>query len=459
MLRFRQRDYFMNPLYKQRLWDGYYDFFNKTNGRFLTGLLTEVGLILQHLKIKYEIQDCRTQVPFLHQSVDNQFLNQWLPKNMKPITLETYQVDLINQALKYHRGIVKSPTASGKTFIMLGIMKCLPPGTPTLFLCNRKSIIYQNYLEIMKWGFKNVGRFDGEVHEPNIITCATLQSIERLEKILPRFRAVIVDEVHMMMSPTAIKVYKKLIGCDVRIACSATPFKFEQKGKKGKRLIEGDKVHKYNVKGFFGPVFKTDAVEGGELTTTYLQELGRLSPSHCTFYPIDEPQIPYDIYMDAVTNGIAQNFHFHQLVQRLAGQLQGRTLIMVQRLAHGDTLHQLIPNSLWVQGKDNTKTRSYVIEQLQKAKGNVVAIATSGIFNAAINVFVHNFINAAGGKAAHDILQRIGRGLRPADDKQLLRYYDFIFRINQYLEGHSLNRISILKAEGHDVDVKEAIDF
>lgn len=456
-LRFRQRNYFMNPLYKQHLWDGYYDFFDKKTGKFLSGLVTEIKLAMHYLEEKYEIVDERTPVNLVHTEINDQFMNDRLPEGVKPITLHDYQVDLVNQALKYHRGIVENPTGSGKTFIMLAIMKALHPGTPILFLANRKGIVRQNYLQMLEWGFKNVGMFNGDVHKPNLITCANVQSLHHLYNVLPKFKALIVDECHMMMNATAIKAYKKLTGCSVRIAVSATPFKFEQKKKNKTEIVCGDNVHKYGLKGYFGPVFKT---RQGRLTTEMLQDRGILSPSKCYFYPITEPEnINFDIYQDAVTNGIAQNWHFHQVVQKLCTTLKGRTLILVDRLAHGDTLAKMIPGALWVQGKDDDETRDYVIKALTESKGNVVAIATQQIFSAAINIFIHNLINAAGGKAEHDIIQRMGRGLRTINDKEILTYYDFIFKTNGYLEEHSRKRVRILKEEGHEIIIKDNLDF
>lgn len=501
-LKFRQKNYFHTNLYKQRLWDGYVRYFDAKTGRFLTGLLPEVLLALNHLNVKYDLQDHRARFEFAIKEINKDFLNQWLPKGKKPITLEDYQVELVNKAIKYHRGLIKAPTASGKTFIMLSILKSIPTGMPILFLASRKSIVRQNYKEMISWGFKNVGRFDGNIHQPNVITCATIQSIyacispakitqckkdhkalslkldshkytsdkdkkkdksklKKLEErlkwsqlmpvLLTKFRVLMVDEVHMAGSSTAINIYKKLTGCSVRFGVSATPFKFEHKQKGTNKIIDGDPVQKYAVKGYFGGVIKRDE---GELTTSFLQERGRLAKSQCIFYPITEPQIPFDIYIDAVTNGIAQNWDFHQIVARLAKARKGRTLILVERLAHGDTLQQLLPGCLWVQGKDNDETRDYVIERLQSAKGDVIAIATSGIFSAGINVFIHNFINCSSGKAAHEIIQRMGRGLRPANDKDILNYYDFLFKINPYLEEHALKRIRILEEEGHKVIIK-----
>jgi superfamily II DNA or RNA helicase len=53
----------------------------------------------------------------------------------------------------------------------------------------------------------------------------------------------------------------------------------------------------------------------------------------------------------------------------------------------------------------------------------------------------------------------MGRGLRTADDKTRLNYYDFIFNINDYLYDHSTKRIKILEGEGHEVVVKDEVDF
>lgn len=453
-LRFRDKNYFHNRAYKMRKWDGFINFFDKDNGKFLTGLLPEVSAVLKHYNVEYEVQDNRTSTKLIFDKVEDQFLNQWLPEKttsgdkMSPITLYDYQVDLINQVIKHKRGVVFAPTSAGKTNIMIGILKTIPPNTPTLVLQNRVSLAQQNYDEIVNWGFENVGSLWGKSVHPNVITVASVQSIGKMEKLLPKIKVLIVDEIHDMMSNLPKAVYKRLKSADVRVAVSATPFKFGGK----------DQVQKFSVRGFFGPVLKVKSTETGILTTSELQNRGILSSSKCIFYPIREPQIPHDIYLDAVTRGIAENFEFHKIVKKLADNQSGRTLILVDRIAHGDILHNMLPNSLWVRGQDTLETRKEVIKKLQKTKTNIVAIATHHIFNTGVNVFVHNLINAAGGKADHQIIQRMGRGLRTANDKEELNYYDFIFEINDYLKDHSMKRIKILQDEGHEIKITE-VDF
>jgi len=449
-LRFRVKNYFHTSLYKKGLWDGYDEFFKLKTGRFLTGLLPEIEYALKYLKVEYNLIDEREPFNFNVDKVDNQFLKQWIPTGHDLETMHDYQVDFINQVIKNKRGVVQAPTSAGKTAIMIGILKTLPKNCPTLILANKKSLVKQNYDEMVMWGFENVGRLYDTHKKPNIFTCATVQSLHKMQPLLGDIKVLIVDEIHDMMSKVPKKYYNLLNSCTVRVAVSATPFKFG----------ESDKSQKYSVKGYFGPVLTTKAGdEKGRLTTSNLQKRNILAAADCFVYPIDTPKIPYEIYLDAVTLGIAENWHFHQVVKRLCQKLTGRTLIIVERLDHGDTLKDIIPGSMWVRGEDSLETRELIIDKLKHSKEDIVAIATQGIFNAGINVKVHNLINAAGGQAEHQIIQRLGRGLRKSSDKDKLNYYDFIFRINDYLEKHSMKRIDILKNEGHNVKVFDEIDF
>jgi superfamily II DNA or RNA helicase len=142
------------------------------------------------------------------------------------------------------------------------------------------------------------------------------------------------------------------------------------------------------------------------------------------------------------------------MVQKLVSIISGRTLILVERIEHGDMLSDLIPQASWVKGEDNSSTRKLVIDQLKHSE-SAVGIATSGIFNTGLNVFVHNLVNCASGQAEHMIVQRMGRGLRTAKDKEICNYYDFLFHNNEYLYKHSMKRIKILQKEGHEVEIKE----
>lgn len=452
MLRFRPKDYWHNAAYKAKRWDGYKDFFDDKSGKFLTGLLPEVEKYLKVKKKQYVVLDQRGNIQWQHQNIGQDFLNNWLPDGQDPITLHDFQPDLANKCFEYNRGIVTAPTGAGKTFILVSVLKALPPKTPTLFLTKNAQLVHQNWEEMKKWGVENLGRWYDKYKEPNYVMCATVhkQTFASLNKLLPKFKVLLVDEVHDCMSDVPVSAYKKMKSCCVRIGFSATAFKWDKK--------KIDDVHKWSVKGHFGPLFKTKTTESGLLTTKDLQDRGILSPSDCYFYPISSPMLTYEPYADAVKLGIEQNFHFHEVVKRLAESCPGRTLIVVERIEQGKYLEQMIPGSVFINGSNSLKEREPVINAM-KTGDKCVSIVMRQIITAGINVKIHDLINAAGGEGAHNIIQLMGRGLRTADDKDLLRYHDFRFLINDYLRKHSEWREEVLKREGHKVTRKETIDF
>ena len=450
-LRVPAKNYWMSSAYQQKRWDGMVDFFKKNSGMFATGLLPEIHAALRILKKPYTTIDNRTKINWQYESIDNQFLNKWLPSGMDPISLHDYQVDYVHQAYKFNRGLITAPAGAGKTYIMISILKSLPPKTPVLFMTKAASLVDQNYKEMQLWGLENVGRYYGGHKEHNSVMCVTVHkdTFEGIKELLPLFKVLIVDEVHECMSDVPVAAYKMMKNACVRLGFSATAFKYAGK----------DKEQKWSVKSYFGPVFKTTTTESGYLTTKALQERGILSPSRCTFYPMREPNnIMHEPYGDAVTLGIANNIFFHQTVQRLARSLKGRTLILVERIDQGEYLKQLLPEAHWIYGNVDLDDRFKVFKEL-KHGDNVVAICMRQIVTAGINVFVHNMINASGGQAEHNIIQQMGRGLRCADDKEILNYFDFMFKTNPYLDKHSKTRIKTLRGEGHEIIIKEAIDF
>ena len=451
-LRFRPKNYWHNSAYKRKLWDGWKYFFNAKNGIFLTGILPEIKLALNKLGKEYSVLDNRGSVEWTHQSIDRNFLESCLPKGLKPFELHDYQPDYVNQCMKYNRGIVQAPTGSGKTFVLISLLKCLPPKTPTLFLTKNAQLVHQNYEEMKLWGVENLGRWYDKYKEPNYVMCVTnhVNTFKSIEKLLPKFKVLIVDEAHDCMSDVPVSAYRKMKSACVRIGISATAFKWDKK--------KIDNVHKWHLKGHFGPILKTTTTESGILSTKELQERGVLSKSDCVFYPVVFPILTHEPYIDAIKLGIEQNFYFHEMVKKLTESCTGRTLIVVERIEQGQYLNQLIPGSNFIQGKNNLKEREPIIEALKKGEKSV-AIVMRQIITAGINVKIHDLINAAGGEGAHNVIQLMGRGLRTAEDKVRLRYHDFHFLINDYLRKHSEWRMEVLKKEGHSLLVKDKFDI
>ena len=443
-LRFKQRGYFHSRLYKQRKWDGNQCFFSKETGRFLTGLLPEVQMALDIKGREYKIVDQRFGFDFQNGDIDDQFLNKYLRPGESPVTLHDYQVSAVNQISNLKRGIVRAPTGAGKSYVMCASIHKMPPKTPCLVMTKSVDLCYQLVEDLEKWRIKDIGKCIGSRKKdfcPNVVTVANVDSVHKIEKLLPLFRALYVDEGHLMLSKGPKDVYKEMKRASVRVAFSATPFKYG----------ETDICQKMEMKGFFGPVLRQ---HGKILTTKELQERNILSSSKCIFRTAAGQELPFATYAEAVERGIVTNQEFHDQVVELNNTLKGRTLIIVERIEHGDVLHKMIPDSHWVSGRDSKEDRENAIEALRNSN-KCCCIIQQKLISAGINFYCHDLIMAMGGKADHDIVQRMGRGLRRAHDKKGFTYHDFIFILNDYLYNHSMHRISVLESEGHEVKIED----
>ena len=438
-LRFRDKNYFHSPAYRKHLWDGYCPFFSKETGKFATGLLPEIVMALGKLKIYPQLVDNRAE-EIEHEEILPNMMSEYLDRFGNPLMLYDYQCDIGNKAWNMERGIIEAATAAGKTIMFTAMLKSIPVGTPTLVLFRSKTLVNQTVAEFKKYGLENVGVIHGDSFDPNIIMCATIQSAHNYLDLLPKFKVLIADECHEFATEKSIKVFKKLENCRYRFGFSATPWNI------------GDNIKKYRLKSWFGPIIgKIQTKELQDMTNFYGEPI--LSKAVCYFHEINSPVLDVDNYQDAYNQGVVYNQHLHHKVQEiLSGYDKGRIVIVVERLDHGIELARCIPGSYWVSGQDDEDVRNLVIGKLQTSEvGEKVTAITTKIMQTGVNLFVHAICNCSGMKSYIATKQRIGRGLRPAEDKECLDYHDFYFTNNEYLEKHSKERIKWLKREGHQI--------
>eukprot|EP00698_Gefionella_okellyi_P004899 TRINITY_DN14527_c0_g1_i2.p1 TRINITY_DN14527_c0_g1~~TRINITY_DN14527_c0_g1_i2.p1 ORF type:complete len:372 (-),score=65.84 TRINITY_DN14527_c0_g1_i2:38-1153(-) len=350
------------------------------------------------------------------------------------IKLRDYQIEIANRALEERRGIIKAATGSGKTVIFSAIVKALGDGVPTMVLFRSRQLVDQTYRVFQARGLQNIGRVHMDFYEPNVVTCCTIQSIHKLTKLVPGIRALIVDECHEFSSTKSVAILKKFKNATWRLGFSATPWKSD------------DVVHNYRLKSWFGP-------ELCDLGTAELQKQDVLAPSLIHLYPMTAPNniqhLPFD---QAQEIGVFENEILNQSVVKLVNSISsGRILILVRRLSHGNRLSFLMPDAFWIQGADDMATRDFVFKQLSTSSAKKVVAIASPVGYTGIDVHVHHVINAAGGLSPTQTIQKIGRGLRKAADKDRLDYHDFYFSTNPYLRAHSDERVRTLESEGHTI--------
>ena len=245
-----------SPAYKRRQWDGKTRFISKT-GVFRTGLLSRVVADLKKI-------NCTPEIVYNLPSVENKPLNT---KQIHGFKYYDYQEELISQGLHNKRGIIKSPTGSGKTLIMGGLIKALE-GRKMVILFNAKQLLTQSYDFLTEaCGFDNIGLCYGEGFVQGDIMLCTVQSIERiLDTHLEEAEVLMVDECHEFSNGkttlAAIQSFPKAL---YRFGFTATP--------------PNDPIRRYNLEGALGEVLEVvdtaSLVEEGKLTKPIIQVINR----------------------------------------------------------------------------------------------------------------------------------------------------------------------------------------
>ena len=416
--------------YKRRQWDGKTHFIAR-NGKFETGLLPRLLVDLKKI-------DCEPEV-IIESSKE---IEPNLDYDIEGFSYYVYQENLIIDALKHKRGIIKSPTGSGKTLIMAGLIKALE-GRKMVILFNAKQLLTQTYDFLTKTcGMDNVGLCFGEGYIYGDIMLCTVQSIEKiLDTHLDEAEVLMVDECHEFgngkTTLAALRSFPKAI---YRLGFTATPPR--------------DNIPRYNLEGALGAVLEcvntADLVEEGKLTKPIIQLIDR---------PYEASGVDEDLgYLDVYDNYIVYNDNRNQIIKEIVDGIknknkEARILILTKSLDHGRTLEDLLgSNCEFLQGCDSIGERYKAISRFRGCRESSILIGTK-ILQTGVNIEeITHFINARGMKSEIATLQALGRALRTHKSKDKVYVYDFLDK-EKYLREHSLSRKRHYKREGHSVEI------
>lgn len=421
--------YEFSKSYRRRQWDGKTRFISKA-GYFRTGLLSDVLNTLKKI-------ECDPEVIY-HES-ESLDLND---KNIKGFNYYDYQESLIDRALEAKRCIVKSPTGSGKTLIMAGMVKALE-GQKMVILFNAKQLLRQTYEFFTDaCGFSNVGLSfgDGYIHG-NIMLC-TIQSIETiLDTHLTDAGVLMVDECHEFANgKITLPAIQSFPNAFYRFGFTAT--------------VPSDNIPLNNLKGAFGEIIEqkttSDLVEEGTLTKPIIQLIDRPYAAN----GIDESMSYMDVYDNFIVNNTDRNSMIKTVVTSIRNSNKNaKILVLTKSLEHGRILKDLIGGDCeFLEGANSLAERYQAIDRFRQNDGNNVLIGTK-ILQTGVNIQeITHFINARGMKSEIATLQALGRSLRKHESKSKVFVYDFLDK-EKYLSNHSKAREKHYRKEGHEVEV------
>ena len=420
--------------YKKRRWDGKKRYFG-ANGKFRTGLLRRIVADLENIgatDIDWENR-LEEQEPFIP-SVGN-------------FEYREYQEKAIYQCLKKRRAIVDSPTGSGKTLIMAGCIAALQHGedVTAVVLFREKGILNQTYEFFKRCGIRDLGYNSGEGYVPGKVMLSTVQSIEKIiDTHLHETELLMVDEAHQFCKgETTIAAVESFPNASYRLAFTATPPREKAKDINARMVLEGA----------FGPVYTTrtaeDLIKDGALAKPIIQVVDNTPVSSV------ENGLSYlDIYDQYVVNCDQRNDKIKDIVSKVyQSNPRAKILILVKNLQHIENLQERVSNCYTIEGKDDIDSRYDIINKFVR-DDKAASIIGTNVMQTGISIDeITHMINARGLSGEVPTLQGLGRGIRKAEGKDKMYFYDFYDRI-PYLENHSKQRIQHykrLKFEVHNV--------
>lgn len=420
---------------------------------FPTGLISRAVNFFKEQNIPFSVVDIRPNI--LPRDIPLALSDSSIPRD--------YQIEAIEKAVNAQRGLIKIATGGGKTMVGAGIIAALGV-RPTIFYVTSTDLLRQAKSEIEKFVHRSgkpikVGAVGGGFKDVQDVTVMTVQTAIRavggkyqkfdeednddqtdiddikrdVAELIHEAKLCICDEVQHWRADTCQAIADHSFSCRWRYGMSATPWR-----------DAGDDIL---IDACFGrPIC--------DINASYLIRRGFLVKPYIAFVPIKNLKgEDFGAYPTTYKQGIVENEYRNEWIAKLAKKLYetGRhVLILVQQIAHGEKLQEIIPDSVFVHGSSSNKSRAMHIALMQSGKAPITISST--IFDEGIDVKPLNaLILAGGGKSATRALQRIGRVIRPytypdGTEKTEAYVYDLYDHL-RYLSRHGFARRKIYKTE------------
>ena len=445
---FKVPGYQFTPEYRSGFWNGEIHLFNTSTRLLYTGLMDYVEKFASERE--YEVEYAYDKSNFemsLHEA--KEYINT-LELKIEP---RDYQIEAFAHAVRNHRALLLSPTASGKSLIIYLLIRWYRfTRSKILLIVPTTSLVHQMYSDFESYGF-NSSKYCHIIHsgkekntdKPIVIT--TWQSVHKMEEDwFSRYNVVIGDEAHLFKAKSLIKILAIMKACPYRFGFTGT--------------LDGTQTHKLVLEGLFGPVKRVT-------TTKDLIDQKHLSQFKikCLVlrYPEDScREVAKKKYKEEIDYLVASEKR-NRFIKNLAISLKGNTLLLFQYIEkHGKILHKLIEDEVekgrkvyFVHGGVEAEDREN-IRMLVEMENDAIIIASYGTFSTGVNIRnLHNIIFASPSKSRIRNLQSIGRGLRLGENKDGCVLFDIADDMTHqsrknYSLLHFIERVKIYNDERFD---------
>ena len=439
------------PSVRSRVWDGRIRLFSPGTGKIYFGLLPYVQKFLTENGHTVQLSE-----DFAKRNLDKSITTKFIRSLEKgKLRARDYQIDAVHNILESDRGLILSPTGSGKSFIIYALVRYYVKKfdeKKVLIVVPTTGLVEQMYNDFAEYGWfpdehchKLYAGSDKNTSKEVVIS--TWQSIYKLDKrYFSQFGAVFVDECHLAKAKSLTGIMTKLHDCKYRIGTTGT--------------LDGTEVHQLVLEGLFAKCKQIT-------TTAQLVKEKHLSNLHIKCLVLRHAKEhrkgrTYPEEMDYLATSASRN----KFICKVAESQEGNTLVLAQYIKQLQTLNLLLgkcsitnPRSVFfVYGRTDTTEREE-IRNIVEEEENAIIIASYGVFSTGINIKrLHNIIFASPYKSQIKVLQSIGRGLRRTEDKTDCNLFDISDDLSynnrsNYTLKHLEKRVEIYNQEEFDYEI------
>jgi superfamily II DNA or RNA helicase len=450
------------PAFRNRLWDGKIRLYNMMSGELPAGLYPHLLKFAEQREYDIECIDSKYGLPENYNKINVKEIYEFVKTLDLPFEIRDYQFDAVTTGIHRKRGILLSPTGSGKSLIIYVLAMYwltrlttgvkYPQGGRVLVIVPTTSLVEQMYND-----FKEYGCPEGAMHRiysgkdktfESAICISTWQSIYKLPRDwFSQFGMVIGDECHGFKSKSLMSIMNKASEAEYRFGTTGT--------------LDGAQTHELVLQGLFGKIYRVTTTKSLQDNDTLAQlEIKRIVLNYAKEVRSEFGKRTYQDEIEYIISNEQRN----KFIRNLTLDLQGNTLVLYQRVEdHGKILYNLIKEKsaedrkiFFVSGGTDTTDREAIRGIVEKMQ-NAIVVASLGTFSTGINIRnLHNIVFASPSKSQIRVLQSIGRGLRKSDDEKATVLYDIsddlsIGERKNYSLLHSFERLKIYKKEEFDV--------
>jgi superfamily II DNA or RNA helicase len=441
------------PAVRLGRWDGKVSFF-QLGGSTYINLLPEILPYLDSQGYDVDLIDTReyrTQFEFA-QVCQNTYEKTLWPKNHpmvgQPIMLRDYQVEIVNRFLSNPQCLQEVATGAGKTLITAALSDAVTQYGRSIVIVPNKSLVTQTEADYINLGL-DVGVFYGDRKEfGRTHTICTWQSLNVLLKntkndaaditigeFLEGVVCVIVDEVHMAKADALKTLLTGVMG--------EIPIRWGLTG-----TIPKEEYERMALRCSIGEVI-------GQLSASELQAQGVLAQCHVNIVQLTD-HVEYNNYQSELKYLLEEKGRLDWIGQLIESIREtGNTLILVDRVAAGQSLTERIKDAVFVSGATKATDRQDEYNDVAVSDGKVI-VATYGVAAVGINIpRIFNLVLLEPGKSFVRVIQSIGRGIRKAEDKDFVQIWDLTSTC-KFAKRHLTKRKQFYKEANYPFTIEKA---